>query len=358
MPTRTEARPDPLANGLRIAAGTIAMILLLAAIWFWSNLLLQIFAAILLAIALQAGARGLHRLTGIPRGAGVLVVLLAVLGITTLALRMAGPAILAQFESLIRGLPKSWQAVSDWISGHPMGDAILQRLPQPSDGGSEGGMMQMAQKLPDVFGAVAGTLNTMMGSVTTIFLLIVLSVYFAMDGATYRGGALRLVPPASRDRADAVLDDLHHKLAHWMGGQALDMLFVAILAGAGLWALDVPLALILAVIAGLTNIVPIIGPFFSGAVAAVAAAPEGLDTVAYVITLFTAIQMFEGNVLMPMIQRYAVELPPALTIIAIVAVAAMFHPAAVILATPLLIVVITLVRSIWIEGILGDRDDA
>ncbi|MBU2956418.1 AI-2E family transporter [Paracoccus sp. 1_MG-2023] len=342
---------DPVPAALRVVVATIAIVILLAATWFWANLLLQIFAAILLAIALQSGARGLHRLTGLGMKPGVLVVLLAFLVVTVTALRMAGPAIMNQFEQLVQGLPDSWQALSDWISAHPIGQAVIDRLPT-SEG--SGGMSQMAGSLPNLLGLVTGTLNTMMGSMTAIFLLIVLSIYFAMESDTYREGALRLVAPDSRDRARDILDDLGHKLAHWMGGQALDMLFVAMLAGLGLWALDVPLALILAVIAGITNVVPIIGPFVSGAIAAVAAAPEGLDTALYVVLLFTAIQMFEGNILMPMIQRYAVELPPALTIIAIVAVGSLFNPAAVILATPLLIVAITLIRRIYVEGVLGD----
>ena len=123
------------------------------------------------------------------------------------------------------------------------------------------------------------------------------------------------------------------------------------------YLLDVPLAFILAVIAGLTNIVPIIGPFFSGAIAVVVAAPQGLDTAIYVALLFTVIQVFEGEVLMPMIQKYAVQLPPALTVLAIVAVGALFGLVAVILATPLLIVVMHLVRRIYVEDVLGDRMD-
>lgn len=359
MAPNRPAEEDRGASPQRIVAATVAVLILLAAAWFLSNLLLQVFAAILLAIALQAGAGGLQRLTGLGRRAGVLVVLLVFLAVAVTALRMAGPAVLDQFERLVRGLPRSWQAISDWLSAHPVGQAIVTRLPGTSGEGGDGGadgVAQMAERLPDAFGFLAGTLNSLIGSLTALFLLTALSVYFAMEGGLYRRGALRIFAPAHRDRAGAVLDEMHHRLAHWMGGQAVDMLFVGILAGLGLWALGVPLALILAVIAGLTNIVPIVGPFVSGAIAVATAAPEGLDTALYVALLFTGIQMVEGNVMMPLIQRYAVDVPPALTLIAIVAVASLFNPLAVVLATPLLIVAMTLIQRVYIEGILGDRD--
>ncbi|MDN5568622.1 MAG: AI-2E family transporter, partial [Paracoccus sp. (in: a-proteobacteria)] len=80
------------------------------------------------------------------------------------------------------------------------------------------------------------------------------------------------------------------------------------------------------------------------------------DTAIYVALLFTAIQMFEGNVLMPLIQSYAVQLPPALTIVAIMAFGGLFGFAGVILAAPLLIVAMLLIHRIYIEDILGDTD--
>ena len=350
MQTQTPAVRD----GLRLLAATVAVVVLLAAAWAWSPLLLQVFAAVLLAIALRGGADGLGRLTGIGTVPGVLAVLALVVAAVALAVRLAGPAIADQFDQLVGSLPQSWQQLSDRIGENPIGAALM-RGAEDATGTDAEGMAQMARKLPDLFGMLMGTLNAAMGSVTALLLILVVAIYFAMDAGTYRGGMVRLVPPARRARAGDILTELHHKLAHWMAGQALDMLIVAILAGLGLWLLEVPLALILAVIAGLTNIVPIIGPFLSGAVAVVAAAPQGMDTALWVALLFAAIQVIEGNVLLPMIQRQAVSLPPAMTILAIVAVGALFHPAAVVLATPLLIVATVLIRRIYVEDVLGDQ---
>ena len=340
-----------LTTGTIVA--TLALAVLLAAAWFWSNLLLMSFAAILIAIALRAGARGLNRLLGLNVKLGVLVVLLGVVAVLALLVRLAGPSVGDQFGQLADALPGSWQAIQDWASSWPVADTVIQRGEAAA---GEDNAMQLAQRLPDVFGMVLGGLNSVLGSLSSAFLLLILSLDDRLLIAC-GSGALRLVPLPRRARAAQIMDELGEQLGRWMAGQALDMGIVAVLAGIGLYLLDVPLAFILAVIAGLTNIVPIIGPFFSGAIAVVVAAPQGLDTAIYVALLFTVIQVFEGEVLMPMIQKYAVQLPPALTVLAIVAVGALFGLVAVILATPLLIVVMHLVRRIYVEDVLGDRMD-
>ncbi|WP_405404047.1 AI-2E family transporter [Paracoccus sp. Ld10] len=354
----TAPAPAPPTARRSITTGTIVATLvlagLLAAAWFWSHLLLIAFAAILIAIALRAGAHGLNRLLGLNIKLGVLIVLLAVVGVLTLAVRLAGPSVGDQFRQLVESLPGSLQAMRDWVASLPVADTVIERGEAAAE---DDNALQLAQRLPDMFGMVMGSLNSALGGLSSALLLLILSLYVAMEADLYRAGAIRLVPLPHRDRAARILDELGEQLGRWMAGQALDMVIVAVLAGVGLFLLDVPLAIILAVIAGLTNIVPIIGPFLSGAIAVAVALPQGLDTAVYVALLFTAIQIFEGDVLMPMIQKYAVKLPPALTILAIVAVGSLFGLVAVILATPLLIVVLHLVRRIYVEDVLGDRMD-
>lgn len=351
LPPRTAITPGTIVT-------TVAILVVLAAAWFWSDLLLMAFGAILIAIALRAGARGLNRLLGLNVKAGVLIVLLGVVGAVALLVRLAGPAVAEQFRELLSALPQSWDAVQDWLQSLPMADTVIEQIQDGEEASTMGeNAAQLAERLPGVFSMVLGGLNSVLGSLSSVFVLLILSLYVAMEADLYRAGAIRLVPLRRRARAAQILDELGTNLGRWMAGQAVDMLVVALLAGIGLWLLDVPLAFILAVIAGLTNIVPIIGPFFSGAIAVVVSAPQGLDTAIYVAILFTIIQLFEGEVLMPLIQRYAVQLPPALTILAIVGIGSLFGLIAVILATPLLIVAMLLIRRIYVEDVLGDRLD-
>lgn len=347
-PISAPAAERALTTTTLIKAAFIA--LLLAAAWAWSHVLLLAFGAILIAIALRAGGNGLHRLTGMNVKLGVLVVVLVVIALIAGGSWFAGSSIASQFRELLDALPASWEAVTDRLPGNMLGQTLQDRLPE------EIGAERLADRLPDLVGLVTGAANAVLGSLSSVLLMLITGVYVAMEASLYRNGAIRLVPLRHRDRAAGMIDELGGQLGRWMAGQAVDMVVVAILAGLGLWLLDVPLALILALIAGITNIVPIVGPVASGAIAVLVALPQGLNSAIYVAILFTIIQMIEGDLLMPMIQRYAVQLPPALTIVAIVAFGSLFGLTGVILATPLLIVALLLVRRIYVQGMLGDPD--
>ncbi|WP_378946588.1 AI-2E family transporter [Paracoccus sp. R86501] len=350
---RPQAEPRRLTLGTFATAAAVAI--LIAALWFWSNIVMLGFGAVLIAIALRAGAQGLHRHLGLNVKLGVLAVVLAFVAVVAGVVMLAGQPVADQFGQLVQGLPKSWDRVREWASGNVIASAISDQV-QASDQMEEGAS-KLASNLPDIMGRLTGMVDMVIGGLSSVLLMLMVAIFVALEAPTYRRGAIRLVPPGHRTRARHIMAELGGQLGRWMAGQALDMAIVAVLAGIGLWLLGVPLALLLALIAGITNIVPIIGPVFSGGIAALFSLSQGFDTALYVALLFTAIQMFEGNLLMPLIQRFAVQLPPALTIIAIMAFGALFGFAGVILAAPLLIVTMLLVRRIYIEGILGDTED-
>ena len=135
------------------------------------------------------------------------------------------------------------------------------------------------------------------------------------------------------------------------------MAAVAVLSGVGLWLIGVPLALALGLIAGLLDFIPYVGPWLGAAPAVLLALAEGPAEAVWTAILFLVIQQVEGNVLMPVIQKRASALPPVLTILAVVAFGVLFGFMGVFLATPLLLVLIILVRMIYVEDVLGDRSD-
>ncbi|WP_234854145.1 AI-2E family transporter [Paracoccus everestensis] len=341
---RPRLRPGPIAM-------VMALVLLLAAMWQWSNVLLMGFGAILIAIALRAGAAVLHRRAGIGLKPGVLLCALAATLVIAGIVAGAGPSISDQFGQLIGSLPAALDQVNAWLSDSSLGQFLERRL----ESAEAAGETTPGGSLPSLFGYVTGTLTTVLGGVANLVLLVTVAIFLALDAPMYRGGALRLVPPSYRARAGQIADELARSLGRWMGGQALDMVLVALVTGLGLWLLGVPLALVLGLIAGLTNIIPVVGPFLSGIPAVLFALTQGFDLAVYVALLFVVVQQVEGNLLMPLIQRYAADLPPALTVLAILAFGGLFGFAGIVLATPLLLVTIILVKRIYVEDVLGDR---
>lgn len=348
--------PAPRLAGMRaVPMATILTVfgigLVLVAVRAWASVLLMGFAALLIGIALREGARVLYRVTGIGLKFGVLLTALAVTALTVQLFAEIGPALSRQFGELVSALPQAWKEVSDWLGNSSIGQFIERRL----DAGNGPGQPGTAGSLPSIFGYLTGTITTVFGGVMNVVLLLTMAIFLALDAPTYRGGFLQLVPPGYRPRADQIMTEIGRALSRWMAGQIVDMVIVALLTGLGLWLLGMPLSLVLGLIAGLTNIIPFIGPFLSGVPAVMFALTQGVDMAAYVTILFVVIQQVEGNILMPMIQKYASQLPPVLTMLAIVAVGGAFGIFGVILATPLLLVAIILVQRVYVEDILGDR---
>ena len=205
-----------------------------------------------------------------------------------------------------------------------------------------------------VFGVLRGTVNAVIGGIANLVLIITVAIFLALHPQPYIHGLLRLVPIVHRDHAAEILREIGDKLWSWLAGQSLDMLIVAVLTGGGLWLLDIPLALVLGIIAGLTNAIPFIGPFLSGVPAVLFSLTQGPRDAFYVLLLFIAIQQLEGNVIMPLIQRRAAGLPPVMTIFGVIVFGVLFGLPGILVAAPLMVVAMVLVQRLYIEGVLGD----
>ncbi len=139
------------------------------------------------------------------------------------------------------------------------------------------------------------------------------------------------------------------------------MITIAVLSFIGLAILGVPLAFTLAILAGLLNFVPYVGPFFAAIPAVlIAFAPRGDETAlnpslaVSTVILYVIIQSLDGWVFTPFYQKRAVNIPPALIIISQLTFSLLLGPFGLILATPILASVLVLVRTLYIEDLLGN----
>jgi predicted PurR-regulated permease PerM len=135
------------------------------------------------------------------------------------------------------------------------------------------------------------------------------------------------------------------------------MIVVGLLTAVGLWALGMPLALTLGLLAALLTFIPNLGPTLAVVPAALLALLQSPTKSLYVILLYLVIQAVESYLLIPLVQRQAVSLPPALTITAQVLLGILVGGFGLVLATPLTAAVMVLVRMLYIEDALGDSVD-
>ena len=330
--TAGEGRPPGFAARVVVAAAIVALAL---ALWRASDVLLMAFGGVLLAVLLDAIAGLLGRHTPLGRRLALPVAVLAILAALGLLAWSVGGTLATQFNELLRQLPAALAKLREWLAASGLGQAVLDSF------GSVDGT-DSALKL-------VGAAMTTLGAVANVLLVLVLGIYLAADPGLYRRGLLRLFPARHRARAAAALDASSSALRKWLGGQLVAMLLVGILTGIGLAALDVPLALSLATIAALLEFVPFVGPIAAAIPAVLIAFTRDPATALYVALLYLAIQQVEGYLLMPLVQRWAVALPPALGALSVVAFGVLFGLPGVLLAVPLTVVLIVLCRELVLD---------
>jgi predicted PurR-regulated permease PerM len=130
------------------------------------------------------------------------------------------------------------------------------------------------------------------------------------------------------------------------------MVAVGVMTGIGLALLRVPLSLSLGLLAGLFEFVPVVGPIAAAVPGVLLAFAAGPQTAFYVLVLYVVVQQIESNILTPLIQRWAVELPPVIALLSIVACGLLFGPMGVIFATPMAVVVMAMVQHLYVEDTL------
>ena len=327
----------------------IAALLLIFLLYYSIDIILLLFASVLLAIFLRGLGDWSSRYTKLSQGWSVLLVSVTLLVILGGAIALLAPSVAEQVKHLRDELPKSAQNVSEYISQFGWGKAIIDQLP---------GVNEITNNIntTSVLSSVSGFFSTTAGAVANFFIVILLAVYLASEPETYISGFVKLFPIKRRTRVREILAETGDTLSWWLIGKFGSMLVIGVMTWIGLYFLGVPLSLTLGLIAGLLSFIPNFGPILSAIPAILLAFIESPTKAIYVLILYIVVQLIESNLITPMIERETVELPPALTIIAQLALGVLIGGLGLVLATPLLAVIMVLVQMIYIQDILGDKD--
>jgi predicted PurR-regulated permease PerM len=197
--------------------------------------------------------------------------------------------------------------------------------------------------------------NDLLQGLLTVFVVLVSGIYLAAQPGMYVTGLLMLAPHARRPRYREVLGRLGYVLRWWMIGQLVPMVVIGTITAVGLKAIGVPMWWFLGLLAALFNFIPNFGPLVSGVPAFLLALAESPAKAMWVVVLYVVAQNLEGYVLTPLVQRRAVEMPPALLILFQVLAGLLLGALGVVLAAPLLAVVVVAIKMLYVEDVLGDR---
>jgi predicted PurR-regulated permease PerM len=319
---------------LLIAAG---FALLSWVLWIAKDLVVIVVASVVLAVLLRTIAAPIRRITRLGERASTAVAILLVAAILIGFGWLFGAELSGQFANLGQALSQSWTQLKQHIAGSAVGRELLASL--------QGGAGAFGFSLDGVVTAVGD-------AAATLVIIIFGAVFFAFNPNLYFKGVLLLLPPEKRQLTGEAMADAGRALRLWILGQLISMAIVGVLVGLGLWAADVPLPVVLGLVAAFAESIPYLGAIFSSIPGLLVAVVAGPTTLVWAFVVYLAVHQIEGNLLMPVIHRKIVTLPPALTLFFIVAAGLVFGIIGFIFATPLLVVIYVLVKRLYVREAL------
>lgn len=311
-----------------VVRATVLVALTLFGLWLvyaLRHVVLLAGVSAFIAIALEPGVTFIQRFVR-SRAVAVAIMLFALVLSVAAFIASVAPPISTQVASLIDNIPEYSRALQD--ENTTVG-RLFTRYNVPERLQSVvGDASSFAKSIGTVFGTVASV-------ITNFLIVLVLTLYFLINAPRIKREGLRLLPPARRARAAAVIDKVFGKVGGWMEGNILISVIAGIVAFAGLLLIGVPYPHALAMWVAIADLIPMVGAMLGALVCTVVAA-IALGPVKGAITLafFLAYQQIENYVIQPRVMTKTVDISPATVILAAMAGGTLLGPIGVLLAVP------------------------
>jgi len=356
------------------------MYLLVRLLWLANALFLIAFLGILIGLAVSSGVDRLTRWR-LPRGlsAGLIVVTFFAL-LVGFGAWMA-PTLHDQGIELRRRLPDAIDRVESWVNSRRNGfigllfsslaseskpdstQTVAAPTPPPAGTRPQADSIRVASTLRARLGGQMSRvgnyffpfLSSTLEVVSGLFIIIFLSVYIAADPAMYRRGIIHLFPHGRRDRVAAVLTSVAGVLRKWLITQLIAMVTIGAVSTVVLAILGVKAAFALGLLSGLLEFIPTVGPIVSSLPAIAMGFLDSPEKALYVAVAYIGIQFLENHLLIPLLMKGGINIPPVLTILSQALMAILFGFLGLMCAVPLLAAVITAVKMLYVEDVVGDK---
>ena len=322
--------------------GLIALLVSLYILWQIRQMLLLLFTAVVLATAVNKLVQQFQRLR-IQRHQAVFLSIGILLTLLIGCFWLIVPAFADQFQQLVALLPTGLTRIQDWLN--LLEERILGRYPDLPDINN---LLQQIQPLAtQLLGQSINFFSNSVSAILEFLLVLILTVMLLVNPQPYRKSFIRLFPSFYRKRVDEILSLCEDGLGSWTIGALIEMVFIAALSGISLWILQVPLALAHAVLAGLLNFIPNIGPTLSVVFPMAIALLDTPWKAGVVLIIYIVIQQIESYWLTPTVMAKQVSLLPAITLTSQIFFASSFGALGLLMALPL-----TVVAKTWLEEAL------
>lgn len=330
----------------------IALFALLATIyilWQIREVMLLIFAAVVLANSLNLFARWLSKRLKLPRSWAVVIAVSCLAAFVVIFFQVVVPPFVQQLQEIYVLVPQGVDQFNTWLNSL---DRVLPAEARRYIPTLDSIMQQAMPVINRLLGGSFAFFSSSLGAVVNILLILVLGLMLLINPSAYRRGFLRLFPSFYRRRMDGILVECEKSLGSWIVGAMISMSVIAVLSTIGLSLIGVKAALANGVLAGLLNFIPNLGPAISVVPPMAIALLDSPTKAVLALILYIAIQQFESNLLTPFVMSQQVNLLPAVTLLSQVFFATIFGFWGLLLALPLIVVLQILIRRILVEDIM------
>jgi predicted PurR-regulated permease PerM len=349
----------PRVTGFKFGPILTATVLTVLGIWLFKTVapvFVLLMLGILISLYLGAVADWIRRHTNLPDGVALAAAIFGSLGALVLLGWVLVPPVIDQTRQLVLQMPKF---VASWETGI---DNLANRIPALRDmigpPGEHRTLQAVSGELSGIFGSIPTKVFEIVHVAINIFAVGVMGIYLALHPALYREWLIALFPPIHRDLVRDVLADLADSLRAYIVGQLLTMTFLGAITALGLYVLSVPFWLPFGIFTGLVAIVPFFGTLLSTTLPALfvltGTGYHGFSPLGHallVVGLGVVVHLIEGNVVSPLVMSKKVDLPPVLTIMAVLVIGQLLGGMGLIVALPTLVAVMVVVRRILITRI-------
>lgn len=312
--------------------------------WFFKvtfSVFLLILAGILIALFFHGFAALIQRKLRLSHKVAMIIAVVLTFLIIAGMFWFMGAKIQQQVTELAKTLPLTVNNAKDKLTTTVLGQKILEKTSSDEASGK-------------AYTFISNFFNSTFGAFGDLYVVLFLGIFFTASPKTYLNGLIQLIPPEAKPKAKSTIGRVGFTLTKWLKGQIFAMFLIATLTGIGLTILGIPMAIALALIAGLLNFIPNFGPLIAMIPAILIALTLSVNTAIIVAGLYILVQVVESNVITPSIQKKLINIPPALTILAQLFMGILTGGWGLVLATPLVAIVMVVVEEIYVKKINPD----
>lgn len=318
----SEVRDPATRREIKRAAVWLGMASAIALVVLLVQPLLIIFAGLVFASLLDGGVRLLGRVLPIGRGWRLLIVCLLTIAFLMGTFYLTGVQVAEQVGQLRSTLEGQAVRLTSWLTSQGL-------MPGASD------ISGVARQALSSVGRLTSWGGSAFGALTTMFMIVVIGLFVAMDPRVYERGLQWMIPEDSRTEFALTIARMGSTLRRLLFGRIIGMVAEGVLTWFALMIGGVPMAMILGILTGILAFIPNIGAFVSGALMVAVGFSSGMDTGLWAIGTYVIVQTFDGYVLIPMVAKRTVDMPPALTLGAQILASALFGILGLALADPM-----------------------